>query len=301
MKTVEAIRTFFQHHGQNHPDHHEFNVYRREEFACDATALQPDRRAFYKISLVKTGEGFFNYGGQNTYVDRPSITLLNPIIPYAWKPTTRNQSGYFCIFTDDFISRDMKKQSLAQSLLFQAGGSHILFPSGDQLSQLIIVFESMVREMQTTYAHKYHVLRNYVQILMHEVLKIQPTDNLQIPHNAAQRLYNLFNDLLEQQFPIESPNNILRLKNANEFATVLNVHTNHLNRSLKEATGKTTQELIARRVTMEARALLMSDKASVAEIAYRLGFEHATNFHLFFKKQTGQTPGQFRDVIASLS
>ncbi len=301
MRSTEAIHEFYQQHGQEDPEQHEFNVYRREEFACGAVTLPPDRRDFFKISLVTRGEGFFSYGDHYVYVDRPVLTLLNPLVPYAWKPATQEQTGYFCIFTDDFVSRDMKKERLAQSLLFQSRGSHILYPSSGQLEQLSLMFESMLREMTASYAHKYEVLRHYVQIVMHEALKMQPPDSLYGPHNASQRLGALFNDLLEQQFPIETPQQMLRLKNANEFAAALGVHTNHLNRALKEATGKTTKDLITRRVTQEAKAMLMYNGWSVAEIAYSLGFEHATNFHLFFKKQTGQTPGQFREAIASLS
>lgn len=301
MKSKEALHEFYVQHGQEDPGQDEFNVYRREEFACDATALQPGRRSFYKISLVTTGEGFFSYGDQYTYVDKPALTLLNPLVPYAWQPATQDQTGYFCVFTDDFVSRNMKQEHLAQSLLFQSRGSHVLFPSAEQLRQLTMIFESMLREAQASYPHKYDVLRNYVQIVLHEALKMQPPDPFFGPQSASQRLSGLFNELLESQFPIESPNQVLRLKNAGEFAAALNVHTNHLNRALKEATGRTTKEWLADRTVQEAKAMLMYSGWSLTDIACSLGFEHTTNFHLFFKKQTGQTPGQFREAIASLS
>jgi AraC family transcriptional activator of pobA len=40
--------------------------------------------------------------------------------------------------------------------------------------------------------------------------------------------------------------------------------------------------------------LLLHSSWDIAEIGYCLGFEHASNFNIFFKKQTGQTPNHFR-------
>jgi len=75
------------------------------------------------------------------------------------------------------------------------------------------------------------------------------------------------------------------------------VHVNHLNRAVKETTGKNTSELIAGRVVNEAKALLKHTDNTVAEVAYSLGFEHPSNFIIFFKKQTGLTPKALRDKI----
>ena len=128
-------------------------------------------------------------------------------------------------------------------------------------------------------------------------MKIQPPETFYQPANASERISNLFLELLERQFPIDAPSQTLKLKTATEFAVQLNVHTNTLNRALKESTRKTTTEWIAERVTKEAKALLQFSSWDVAEIAYCLGFEHSSNFIIFFKKQTGITPLQFRKEI----
>ncbi|WP_235917492.1 helix-turn-helix domain-containing protein [Hymenobacter busanensis] len=69
---------------------------------------------------------------------------------------------------------------------------------------------------------------------------------------------------------------------------------NHLNRAVKEATGKPTTVHIAERIIGEAKALLHHTSWSTAEIAYSLGFEYPTYFNNFFKKHTGTTPLAFR-------
>jgi AraC family transcriptional activator of pobA len=223
------------------------------------------------------------------------------MIPYSWEPLTDNQTGYFCLFQEVFIDANLKNGGLSQSPLFKAGGNHVFFPDKEKTSFLQNIFESMIREMQSGYAHKYDLLRSYVQIVMHEALKMQAPDTYYQAGNAAQRISELFLELLERQFPIDPPHQVIRFKNANEFAEQLSVHTNHLNRALKETTGKTTTEWITDKIMQEAKALLLHSNCDIAEIGYCLGFEHASNFNIFFKKQTGQTPNQFRKAVVSIS
>ena len=100
--------------------------------------------------------------------------------------------------------------------------------------------------------------------------------------------------MLERQFPIESAGEPLRLRTAQDFAVGLSVHTNYLNRSVKEVTGKPTSVHIAERIAAEAKALLQHTDWSIADIAYKLGFEYPTYFNNYFKRVTGATPNSFR-------
>lgn len=299
MKRKETIKEFYSNHGQEYPKAGQFNIYRREEFACDSTSLPPNRRDFYKISMITKGTGILSYADKAIEIDKPSITFLNPLIPYSWEPNSEDQAGYFCLFTEDFVNATLKNESLSQSPLFKVGGNHVFFPSDESLKLLQGVFENMFREINSEYANKYDLLRSYVQIIIHEAMKIQPPETFYQPANASERITTLFLELLERQFPIDAPSQIIKLKTANEFALQLNVHTNTLNRALKESTGKTTTEWIAERMVKEAKALLQFSNWDISEIAFSLGFEHSSNFIIFFKKQTEITPLQFRKEIGA--
>jgi AraC family transcriptional activator of pobA len=72
------------------------------------------------------------------------------------------------------------------------------------------------------------------------------------------------------------------------------VHVNHLNKVLKEHTGKTTTHIISSRVLQEAKILLKQTDWNISEIAYCLGFEEVAHFSNFFRKQTALTPVAFR-------
>ncbi|HLR31526.1 MAG TPA: hypothetical protein VK074_03500, partial [Fodinibius sp.] len=61
-------------------------------------------------------------------------------------------------------------------------------------------------EIAADYEYKYDLLRNYVLELIHHGQKLQPASALHSKHNAAERITSLFVELLERQFPIDSPN-----------------------------------------------------------------------------------------------
>jgi len=301
MKSKETVADFYARHHQENRTRGQFNIYKREEFACDSTSLPTNRRDFYKISLILQGEGTISSAGQSIDIKGNTITFMNPLIPYSWEPSTTNQTGYFCLFTEDFVNQNLKSESLAQSSLFKVGGNFVFCPNEEGIQSLIGIFKRMFKEMQANYSNKYDLIRNYVQIVMHEALKMQPPETFYKPKNASERICSLFIQLLERQFPIDSPTQIIKLKNANEFAAQLNVHTNHLNRALKSITGKTTSQWIAERNAKEAKALLLNSNWDIAAIGYSLGFEHPSNFNTFFKNQTGYTPNGFRKQHVTIS
>jgi AraC-like DNA-binding protein len=152
----------------------------------------------------------------------------------------------------------------------------------------------MVQEMASGYVHKFDLLRNYLHLLIHAAMKMQPAEFTVKNLTANARLTHQFLELLERQFPIDAPEEPLQLKTANQYADALSVHVNHLNRALKEVSGKTTTEHISARIVSEANALLRHSDWNISEIAYGLGFEYPAYFTLFFKKQTGLTPMEAR-------
>ena len=167
----------------------------------------------------------------------------------------------------------------------------------EQAKHVESLFQRMFEEISSDYIHKYDVLRTLVLELIHFALKMQPTAKCdKQPVNASQRISTLFLELLERQFPIDELHQTLNLRSASDFASQLNVHVNHLNRSVKEITDKTTSQIIVERVLQEAKILLNHSPWSVSEIAYALSFNEATHFNNFFKKHVELSPLKFRNI-----
>jgi len=300
MKQTESIQEFYQRVPQangldlsmNNAGPGHFNVFER----ASCPVISPySRRDFYKVSLI-IGSGKLHYADKWIQIDQPALLFSNPMIPYSWEGESDRQDGWFCLFTESFVAPDEKKDFLQNSPLFKTGGNPVFFVDPEQLNELSIIFKKMLREINSAYAHKYNVLRNYLHLIIHEAMRMRPVEQFEQHGNASFRITSLFLELLERQFPIDTPESALKLKTANDYASCLSVHVNHLNRSVKEITGKTTTAHIAARITQEAQALLQHTSWNVSEIAYSLGFEYPAYFTNFFKKNTGASPNELRNI-----
>ncbi|MFT3934298.1 MAG: helix-turn-helix domain-containing protein [Chitinophagaceae bacterium] len=301
MSTITTLAEFYQEtanlipEGINKEIGH-FNVFNIADMAAKVkkTGTMPyNRRAYYKISLIR-GRNIAEYADKVIDIEKNALLFATPRIPYNYVPQDDNQSGSFCIFTADFLIQNKSGIVLDELPIFKPGGYPIFQISDEIADELAGIFLKMQREIASDYVYKYDLLRNYTIELIHAGQKLQPATAIYPQHTAAARVSSLFIELLERQFPIESPRQRLVLRTAKEYAERLSVHVNHLNKVLKENTGKTTTDFISNRITQEAKILLKQTDWSISEIAYSLGFEEIAHFSNFFKKQTALAPLAFR-------
>lgn len=252
------------------------------------------RRDFYKI-VISTGHLIIHYADRSIEMDGTSLFFANPHVPYSVERLNAVQTGYACVFSEGFLKPHDRSESLQQSPLFRIGGTPVFLLNDDQKEVVTAIFQKMLAEQETDYAYKGELIRTYINLIIHETLKLQPSEGFVKPQNAASRIGTLFLELLERQFPIESPDRPLTLRTAQDYALRLSVHVNHLNRAVKELTGRPTTAHIADRVISEAKALLQHTDWSIADIAYGLGYDYPTYFNNFFKKMTGASPRSFRN------
>jgi len=268
-----------------------FNVFQIESDS-NATRIY-SRKDFYKICLT-TGKSIINYADRCFEQEGTILFFGNPHIPYSWETISTSYAGYTCLFSEEFFKASEDSESLFHSPLFKIGGTPILKITDEQRLFLNTIFLKMIEEQSSDYAYKDDLIRNYIKLIIHEAFKLQPSEHYDQNKNAASRLTSVFLELLERQFPVESANNPLQLKTAQDYANNLNVHVNYLNRAVKEVTGKSTTTHIAERVITEAKALLQHTGWNIADIAYALGFEYPTYFNNFFKRLTGTNPKSLR-------
>jgi AraC-like DNA-binding protein len=79
------------------------------------------------------------------------------------------------------------------------------------------------------------------------------------------------------------------------YASQLGCSEKTLNRATRAVADLSAKALLVGRIVLEAKRLLAHSASPVAAIAADLGFEEATNFVKFFRRETGLTPGVFRE------
>lgn len=252
-----------------------------------------NRRNFYKIVLSK-GKARINYADRIYDIDGAIIFFAMPNIPFTIESFSHERGGYSCIFTEQFIKQLDRSESLLQSPLFKASSTPVFHLNEAQETKIRGLYESMMAEQDDDYMYRDDVVRNYLQLLLHEGLRLQPSSHDLQFTNASLRITNQFLELLERQFPVEGQHAPLAMKTAQDYAQQLSIHVNYLNRAVKQVTGRSTTTHISERISTEGMTLLQHTDWSVAEIAYALGFEYPNYFSNFIKKMTGNIPKVYR-------
>ncbi|MBE9583016.1 helix-turn-helix transcriptional regulator [Mucilaginibacter sp. JRF] len=272
-----------------------FNVFRLED--CHGPNKAPvkySRRDYFKVTLF-TGKCRYHYADKSVDVDGKALMFFNPNVPYTFESMSDDMKGFFCIFKEGFFTERLRS-NINDLPMFMPGGKPSYVLTDEQYNDVSQIFEKMLGEIASDYRFKYDLLNNYVNEVIHYALKLQPTETLYRHPDANSRITSIFTELLERQFPIESTSQRFTLRSANDFADKLSVHVNHLNRAIRQTTGRTTTSHIFERLANEARVLLKHTNWNISEISYTLGFDEPAHFNNFFKKQTQITPSAYRNV-----
>lgn len=80
------------------------------------------------------------------------------------------------------------------------------------------------------------------------------------------------------------------------YADKICVTPNHLGAVIKSTSGLTIMQWLNRHAIQQAKVLLRYSDLPVWEIAERMNFANPSFFSKFFKKETGMTPGQYRNL-----
>lgn len=298
MEKVQSIQGFYDYYNnlvapkiKEEVGH--FDVFTLEDLGEAKTRCSAyGRKEYYKISLMK-GHTKYSYGERDVTFKKYALVFANPHTPYQWDSQDPDQSGVISIFTLDFFHNSAAKR-LQEYPVFNDLDSAIMHLTKKDYDYFLPLFRRMIEEAGSDYFYKYDVIRNITLEIIHAALKIQSVAIRKVALNGAERISSEFAKLLESQFPIENIDQRVKMRFAAEYSDVLLIHVNHLNKAVREITGKTTSTLIAERLIQEAKILLKHSQWSISEIGWCLGFEELPHLINFFKKHTGITPKTYR-------
>ncbi|NIF04802.1 helix-turn-helix domain-containing protein [Chryseobacterium sp. Tr-659] len=254
-----------------------------------------NRRDYYKVSFI-VGKGTFQYGAHQLYIDRPVLFFPSPNIPYSWE-CDGDQEGYFCLFNQEFFNGSPEFNPFRKTSLFKEWSKPIVFLTEEQTQLAMLYFKQMHKLNHSTYPFRCSSIKSHLASVLHLALenRVEDIHPNELPANV--RLYKLFDELLNKQFPLDSPAYPLALKTPADFARHLNVHVNHLNSSVKSVTDLTTTQIIKERMFEESKNLLKYTNWDIAQIGYTLGFDQPSHFNNFFKKHAQTSPLKFKNAI----
>lgn len=131
------------------------------------------RRDFYTVCLL-TGPRQLQHADQKIELDGTSLCFGNPpgTGGVAQGKATR-QTGYSCRFTEAFFKQSGSVVSPEQWALFSSRAPQAFSLGTEQAAHLTSLFQKMLAEQQTPYFFKHELLRSYLQLVIHEALRLR--------------------------------------------------------------------------------------------------------------------------------
>ncbi len=245
----------------------------------------PHKQDFYMLLFIEFAEGEVMIDHQTIRLDQQKVICIKPNSVFSIN-INRNAAGNIICFTEDFFSLRYNNNVLYQFSFLKKEADNYARLSEQDAEKWSWLINLMTGEYANPGKATEKVLRSYLNILLNELdRKLYRHGHQDVKSSKEEKLIK-FEQLLE--------NNFQKHKTPSFYAEKLFITANYLNKLCHECRGFTSGEIIRKRVIIEARRLLHYTGLSVAEVAYKLGFDSPSYFITFFKKHTGTTPELFR-------
>lgn len=249
----------------------------------------PHRHDFFEIIWVRSGSGRVRSDLRSWPVQPRTLFFTSPGQVHAWEPAGEVR-GEIASFSEEFFGVNTDHPGLLTKMPFLYSGPvapilHLDPAEGRRIDEL---FRHLHSEAADPAPGRDDLVRAYLTIIL--TLARQAFDR-----RAPAAAPAVPADLLARRFRLALEENFPRLLEVGDYADLLRVSRTHLNEHLQRETGRTASEIIHERIVLEAKRLLAHTPLTASQIAYRLGFQDPSYFGRFFRRTTGQTPGEFRD------
>jgi AraC family transcriptional activator of pobA len=269
-----------------HPSIKDFWFDRLERLLEKFPVLEhPHKHSFYMILFVEKANGNISLDRSTIRLDEPKIICIKPNSVFSLD-INRAAKGWAVCFTEHFFSLRYNNNVLYHFAFLKKNAESYVRLTSSQTDRWRSVLQLMSEETENVQPGIEKVLRSYLNILLFDLdRKFKKNLSPDVEKGKADKIIQ-FELLVEAHFISE--------KKPSFYAQKLHITTNYLNKLCHEYRNVTSGELIRKRIIIEAQRLLHYTTSSVAEVAYKLGFESSSYFITFFKKYTGNTPEYFR-------
>lgn len=195
--------------------------------------------------------------------------------------------GFFCHF-DEKIFELLPKNYLSDNYPFFQDQSNPVVQLS-HLTQKIVegIFERLLVIYEDEKRMDEFLIASYLLVLFEEVKKELPT-HIKMTKNAFSKITEQYQNILVKH--------LYHKYSVTDYARILNISPNYLNKCVKNCLNKTAQDLLNEMLIMEAKTLLRYSSLQISEIAINLSNQTPSNFARFFKSKTGFTPREYLEL-----
>ena len=236
--------------------------------------------------------------GRNLY-DYQEGTLLfiapGQVVKIITDEKTEEKKGWVLLFHPDLIHGTSLGRNMSEYKFFSYETNEALHISENEkriFFECLAKVSNEIEQRLDRYSKRFIV--NNIQLLLDYCIRFYDRQFI-IRENINKGIVEKFERLLNDYFQIDTPQ-ITGLPSVGYFAQKLNLSSNYFGELMKKETGKTAQEYIQLKIINLAKDRILEGEKSISEIAYELGFKYPQHFTRMFKKSTGLSPNEFRNL-----
>ena len=218
---------------------------------------------------------------------KDNFIAIQPNKPFSFESFSEDLNGYILILNGEGSLGSMGSHSLIFNLEFLETWSNSLFDLTHLPTEYIENIFKRINWEKNSKNKNLTIINAYIITLL---LEINQCYNEVSKNNRAVVE-------ISRKFKTEINQSINLNLSITEYAKRLSITPNHLNKTVKKATGISASQLVINFKIVEAKYLLMLLDVNIGEIASKLGFTDTSYFIRFFKKHTALTPVEYRKKI----
>ena len=251
----------------------------------------------YMIAMKEGMSGSMKYGRSTYDFEEGVMIFLAPeqVITPAHTAVEDNAEGWTLVFHPDLIRRSSLGSKIHQYNFFSYDVNEALHISDSETRVLKGLIDSVCKELDGQIdRHTESLICSSIELLLDYCTRFYDRQ-FYTRANVSKDTLSEFEALLRRYFTndqmMESG-----LPSVDYCGKELGISPNYLSDLLKKETGKTAKEHIQLFVIELAKNKLLGSTLTISQIAYELGFDYPAHFTRVFKKSTGVSPSQFRQL-----
>jgi AraC-like DNA-binding protein len=250
----------------------------------------------YSIALKDASCGL-EYG-RNSYDFSEGVLFFsapNQIFTVSRVQKLNEVKGWMLYFHPDLIRNTKLGDKIDDYTFFDYEVREALHLSEKEESILSNVIDLVKKEINERIdSHSQQVLVSNIELLLVYSQRFYERQfNIRSAQNSD--VVSKFEALLKNYYRTKNPTEI-RQPTIEYFANACHLSPNYLSDLLSKETGRSAKEHINDYIIEKAKNLLLSSTDSISGVAYSLGFNYPHYFARLFKKKTGKTPQEFRQL-----
>ncbi|MGD1845184.1 MAG: helix-turn-helix domain-containing protein [Salibacteraceae bacterium] len=254
--------------------------------------LPPTRELAHSLVFLTAGRYTAKIGLDEFSIGPNQLLTIPAGQVYSVEQIPEGLCGFSLHFHNDFLAGPFHRKEAQTAFEFlKLWSDPILDIPETEDGFLRDLLPHLYREFRENGLARADLLRSYLLSILYE-LRYLHLNKPQPELNAAARLTNRFKGLIFSQ--------LKEKQRVQEFAEMLSVSPNHLNKAVRTTTGISPSVWIDRACIMEAKYLLYQTQMSISDIALEVGHTDQSYFSRMFKKYTGSTPSHYRQSPESI-